>query len=82
MRLWRSFYRLQEPGAVVDFPDDVGPAEKTVSDVLLVLDGGLGEEKKLREISEKLSIAQKNAVGGDELEQLADDLMDVRGSYS
>ena len=63
----------------VDFAKDLFPALIVLRANGFLLDSALAVEKKLGQIGQEPGIANGNAVGGDQLEELADDVLDVSG---
>jgi hypothetical protein len=75
----RSLCGPREAGTDVNIANDLLPAKIAGGDGLFVLDVLLAEEKKLGEIGEKFGVAPGDAIGGDELEEFANDVIDIGG---
>jgi len=63
----------------VDLAKDFLPALIVLCANRFLLDSALAVEKKLGQIGQEPGVANGNAVGGDKLEELADDVLDVSG---
>jgi hypothetical protein len=63
----------------VDLAKDFLPALIVLRANRFLLDSTLAVEKKLGQIGQEPGVANGNAVGGDKLEELTDDVLDVRG---
>ena len=63
----------------VDFAKDLLPALIVLCANHFLLDSALAVEKKLGQIGQEPGVANGNAVGGDKLKELADDVLDVGG---
>jgi hypothetical protein len=63
----------------VDLAKDFLPALIVLRANGFLLDASLAVEKKLGQIGQEPSVANGDAVGGDKLEELADDVLDVGG---